>query len=111
MNSNRIARAKAKEDDFKAAFQSLAFEEADVVEEDEEVYFYLWDSLEEIVSVYRILTNYLSEYYALDTSVLLALVKDKCMPVERTLQLIPYIHSGYLDIIVDKAEDNGGHDT
>jgi hypothetical protein len=29
------------------------------------------------------------------------------MPVERTLQLIPYIHSGYLDIIVDKAEDNG----
>lgn len=110
MDSNRIAKAKAKEDDFKAAFQSLAFEETIEEIRDEEVYFYLWDTLEDIVSVYRTLTNYLSEYYAIDTSVLLALVKDKCMSVEKTLQLIPYIHSGYLDIIVDKAEDNGGHD-
>lgn len=110
MDSNRIAKAKAKEDDFKAAFQSLAFEETIEETRDEEVYFYLWDTLEDIVSVYRTLTNYLSEYYAIDTSVLLALVRDKCMPVEKTLQLIPYIHSGYLDIIVDKAEDNGGHD-
>jgi hypothetical protein len=110
MVSNKLAKAKKVEDDFKAAFQSLAFEESSEMEGDEEVYFYLWENLEEVVSVYRTLTNYLSEYYAIDTAVLLALVKDKCMPVERTLQLIPYIHSGYLDIIVDKAEDNGGHD-
>lgn len=49
--------------------------------------------------------------YAIDSAVLLALIKDKAMPVERTLRLIPFIHSGYLSIITDRVDDNGGHDS
>jgi len=38
----------------------------------------------------------------MDTTVLLALIKDKELPVERGLKLMPYIHSGFLELILDK---------
>ena len=59
----------------------------------------------ELVDIYKINLNYITEYRAINTDILLALIRDKCMNVERTLRLIPYIHSGYLDIILEGEND------
>jgi hypothetical protein len=55
--------------------------------------------------MYKTLLNYLTEYHALDTVVLKDLIRAKNLPVERSYTLIPYIHSGYLDITLEKKED------
>lgn len=49
----------------------------------------------------------MTEYYGLDSKVLLALIQDKAMPVTRTLELIPYLHSGYVDTILPRSSENG----
>jgi hypothetical protein len=41
---------------------------------------------------------------------LLALIKEKGLPLIKTLEEIPYIHSGYVNIITPKADDNGRSD-
>ena len=65
----------------------------------------MWEGLAPYLDTYKICLNYLSEYHAIDSAILLALIKDKNLPMERALKLIPYIHSGYLDIIIEKKED------
>lgn len=76
--------------------------EPDVQEVDEIETFYIWESSTPYLAIYKILVNYLSVDYAIDSAILLALIQDKNLPIERTLRLIPYIHSGYLDTILEK---------
>jgi hypothetical protein len=67
----------------------------------------LWDSNAELFTVYGILRSYLNENYGLDSAVLLAIIKEKELPVIQTLTDIPYIHSGYLNVVLPKADSNG----
>jgi len=84
--------------------------EEDVAEEENELeYFFLWDTKEKVFDIYKILRNYLSEYYGIDSAVLLALIKELDVPVTRTLHDIPFIHAGYLDIILQ--ENSNGSDS
>jgi hypothetical protein len=62
-----------------------------------------------LFNIYKIIRNYLSEYYGIDSAVLLALIRDKELDVEETLYLIPFIHSGYLSIVVDIEDKKDGN--
>jgi len=43
----------------------------------------------------------------MDSAILLSLIQDKGLSVTDTLTNIPYIHSGYVNIISDKEEKDG----
>ena len=43
----------------------------------------------------------------MDSAILLSLIQDKGLSVTDTLTNIPYIHSGYVNIISSKEEENG----
>ena len=78
---------------------------ADVPEEEDEVVeLFLWESNIEVFDVYKILRNYLTEYYGIDSAILLALIQDKKAELSTTLEKIPYIHSGYISVVSDKKE-------
>ncbi len=97
-----IQKAKEEENLLQAAFPDLDFseeEEEEDVEEDE--IFYLWDTNAAIFNLYKILRNYLvGEVYSIDSAILLALIKDKYLPMTDTLDKIPYIHSGYVSALL-----------
>lgn len=77
-------------------------------EENEDIFLYLWYSNKEIFDIYKILRNYINnENYSMDSAILLALIKDNDLPFTKTLTNIPYIHSGYLTVILPKADNNG----
>ena len=82
-------------------------------EETKETYevFYLWEENSKLFKIFKILRNYLSEYYAIDSAVLLELIKDSKLNVTKSLSLMPYIHYGYLSIIVEEKPKNGSEDT
>lgn len=75
--------------------------------EDSDNYLFLWEINNDIFETYKVVKHYLNEYYSIDSAILLAIIKDKGMSVTKTLSNIPYIHSGYISIISDKAEDDG----
>lgn len=102
-----MEKSKEKVDDFFSAFPSLAQEKEQIESAEEEIEtFYLWETLSDYLEIYKILLNYLSEYHAIDTAILLELIKSRNLPMERALKLIPHIHSGYLDIILEKNNGN-----
>jgi hypothetical protein len=68
--------------------------------------FYLWETNEQIFEVYKIIRNYLNEYYGLPQNILLELIREEQLPLKDTLFKIPFIHSGFLDVIVPKGETN-----
>jgi hypothetical protein len=93
---------KVKEDtqELSSIFSMMEFEEEIVLEPivEEEV-FYLWDTSECIFRIYKIVINYLKEYYQLDTSILIELIKANSAPMEKTLHDIPYLHSSYVEVM------------
>ena len=92
-----------------SSFQGLKFDiEEEPEEQEENITFYLWDSLETTYKIYNIASNYLKEYYTLDTVVLIELIKAHSADMIKILHDIPYIHSGYLSIIVDPPEESNG---
>ncbi len=109
-----IQKAKEEENLLQAAFPDLDFsEEGDEEEEeieDDEI-FYLWDTNAAIFNLYKILRNYLiGELYTIDSAILLALIKDKYLPVTDTLDKIPYIHSGYVSALLPiRGSTDGGN--
>ena len=74
--------------------------------EKEEI-FYLFDVNEKLFDIFKIIRYYLNEYYSLGaaSAILLKLIEEQDLPVKESLELIPYIHSGYLTIIVDTTND------
>lgn len=83
-------------------FSMMSFEEeeeSNILEEVKEETFYLWDTLECTFKIYKIAINYLKEYYQLDTSILIELIKANSAPMEKVLHDIPYLHGSYVEVI------------
>ena len=107
MQDQRIADNRRQEDDLLSAFPGLEAEE-DIVEENldgSENTFYLWSTELDLFKVYKILRHYLTEGYVLDSSTLLALLKDTNLNLTKSLENIPYIHSGYVNVIAPKESN------
>lgn len=84
-------------------------EDSDEEIEEDSTFFLFFDNLK-ILDIYQIARNYvINEYYSLDSTILISLIKDKYLNITETLEYIPYIHSGYLSIILptQKSSDNG----
>lgn len=60
--------------------------------------FYLWESNEEVFSIYKTLQGYYLEGYDLATDLLLAMITEASMPVRLTLNYIYFIHSEYVTL-------------
>lgn len=54
--------------------------------------------------MFRVVQNYFKEYYAIDTLILIELIKDKNLPITETLMEFPHIHYGYIKVVY--PEDN-----
>lgn len=79
----------------------------EVIAEQESV-LYIWDSLEPIFNLYKILRNYHSKDYEINSNILIELIKTSSIDMHMGLEYIPYIHSGYTSIIFKQRElDNG----
>ena len=52
----------------------------------------------------------MSEYYVLDSALLLELIKEYKLPLVKALTYIPYIHSGYLSIVLEENKTDGPKD-
>lgn len=83
--------------------------EPEVTVEESYTIFYVWDESKPLFDIYNIARSYvINEFYSLDSAILLALIKDMELPITESLNLIPYIHSGYLEIILaNREKDNG----
>ncbi len=93
----------SENEDIAKAFPGLKFDKP-IVEEEPKV-VYLWDTSLKLYEIHCILRKYLNEYYSLDTAVLLRLIDAKHMDVEDTLFKLPYLHSGYTEILIEHAEE------
>jgi len=51
-----------------------------------------------------------NEFHSLDSVILVELIKDSEVLITHGLASIPYIHSGYLSIILPKDTSNGRPD-
>jgi hypothetical protein len=69
--------------------------------------FYLFESNRELFNLFKTVRYYMNEYYSLGTAsaIILNLIEEKVLPLEESLNLLPYIQSGYLTIILDKPDD------
>lgn len=99
---------------YKDAFPGLELEEEEenvkeVTEDDFEI-FYLWDENDEIYQIFKIVSDYLLEYYVIDSTILIELIKDAKLPLRQSLTYIAYIRSGYRNILSART-DNGDKDT
>lgn len=88
---------------FLEAFGGTPEEVEDDINSKEET-FYLWTTNEVCFNIYKIARNYLGEFYKLDTLVIVELAKAANADITKILHDIIYIHSGYLDIIVETPE-------
>lgn len=83
---------------------TLAVEEGFAIEDEEELhrddypveFFYLWPEHEEVFSVFRTIRPFMAQDGSPDTSLILALCKEKCLNIEQTLQQLSFILHGYL---------------
>lgn len=64
-----------------------------------------------IFDIYTIVNNYVvNEFHSIDSSILIELIKDSDVAITHGLASIPFIHSGYLSIILPKDISNGRSD-
>lgn len=105
-----ITDARQKEKGLADVFPELGLEDDEVEEETEyeDTISYLWDINEDSYNIYVILRNFLSEHYAIDSTLLLRLIDEKKLALEQTLFNIPYIHSGYVATILPKESTSNG---
>lgn len=86
----------------------MSFEDEEDEEENNITTIYLWWEHFTILDIYQIARSYvINEYYILDSTVLLALIKDKKVNISNTLEAISNIHYGYTSIILTSSKDNG----
>ncbi len=114
---NRLEEeGRKKVEAHKQAYPGLKFAD-DEEEEKKEVpievdYFYIFKCNRELFSIYKNLRSYFSEYYALGPAIpaLKELAKDKDVPGAKAIKLIPYIHRGYLSIVLEEDKTDGTKD-
>jgi hypothetical protein len=91
---------KKEEDNFAKAFPDLVeFPEESLEtqkEEEKTEIFYLWESKKEVFSLFKILRNYLTEWYGFDSALILALVSKRNLDLEEVLLDLPFILQGFL---------------
>jgi len=56
---------------------------------------FLWDTNLPIFEIFQILRHYVSEMSGIPTDLLLRLIDERKLPLEKSLAHIPYIFSGY----------------
>jgi hypothetical protein len=93
------------------AFLGETLAKDEIEEEDEEDFFFLHKDNEQIFEIYKIAKDYLGEYYKLPGEIILALIKEENLPLAENLKKIPLIHSGFVNIIMPKEENNGKQNT
>ena len=79
-------------------------QEEELMKEDEkEEIFYLFDINEPLFDIFKIVRHYFNETYSLGaaSALIIRLIDDLQIPLKEGLELLPYIHSGYLTIILD----------
>lgn len=93
-----------------AMLTGVDLSEEDEAEEDEEVFF-LWTSNQDIFNIYQTIRAYLGEGLQLcgANDILLALIKDKDLPITHTLESIPSIHGGYSSLLRTYQESKHGN--
>lgn len=96
-------------DSLQLAFPEFVIEEVseEIYDKDEEI-LYLWDTNLEVYSIYKLLLNYLGEYYSINSAILLALITDKGLDLSTSLQEIAYIHAGYVEVVLPRKEEQDG---
>ena len=79
--------------------------ENDIDEEEiEEEIFYLIDENQKVFDLFMVLKNYLSEYYIIDSAILLRLIDEMKLPALETLKDIPLIHGSYTAMLLEAAK-------
>lgn len=101
-NSNCGGSTIEKLEEFSNAFPEFkqALEDESYEEKDEEVVFYLWDTLKDIFDIFKIVRLYLNEYYIVDSGILLALINEKGCSPSYILERMPAMMASYLEVVV-----------
>lgn len=85
-------------------------EEVDETFDDYEIFF-LFEQNEVVFNIYKIARNYFLEDYRLDSTVLVELAKEASTSVTKVLNDIVFIHSGYLDIVLEDINPVVGNES
>lgn len=104
----KVVDSSAELSDFFAAFGHQPTEEQKPKAEDIVIEIDIWETNLDIFDIYRLLQNYLGEYYQLDTNILLQLINSRKLDLEETLLLLPYIHATYVTKISPKKGTSDG---
>jgi len=62
---------------------------------------YLWTVNEVAFNIYKTARHYSSENYKLDSQVIIEMAKESSAKVGKVLTDIVFIHSGYLEVILE----------
>lgn len=105
-NSEKVEETKSFAEAFPGLFPEEEIEEEYIIHDD---IFYLWDTLETTFKIYKCARNYLDYHLGLDTKVIIELTKAYNLDIIETLENIPYIHAGYIKVILEHRNlENGG---
>ena len=104
-----VKKNTSEEDLLKDLFPDLDNSEDEEPEEDEVIIIFLWEEHKGIFDVYKILRNYISPDYELDSALLLALLTDNDLPITKSIKLLSFIHGSYVNTIIPPStgEKNG----
>jgi len=73
-------------------------------EEIEIVLFFLDKDNETIYTLFRTLSLFLLDYYAIDSTIMIELVKEQKLPIQETITHIAYIHNSYSKLLLDSRK-------
>lgn len=71
---------------------------------------YLWDTNEDILSIFKSVRTFLGENYEFPENILLRLIDSKKLNLEDSLDRISYIHSGYVGVLMAQRLASIGND-
>jgi hypothetical protein len=99
-----IQSKKKETQDFFAAFSHQIKKERITQEEDKVIEIELWESNIPYFDLFYILRDYLKEYYAIDTYVLIKLIDGRGLNLEEALTCVAAIHNAYVNKIAPTTE-------
>lgn len=83
-----------------SAFPGIVFEDEEEDEEDA-VYFHLFDTNKDIYDIYKVARNFRVEY-TLCENILLRLIEEKGLVFSDALQKVAFLDGAYLDMVIEK---------
>lgn len=85
----------------------------DIVEEDTIEYFELWETNQSIFEIYKTVRNYTSKDYELNgcDKVITTLAKSLKIKPAKALTLIPFIHSGFVSMMIANRDLDDGQNS